>query len=465
MMPACFTGLPPLARGAQGLVAHPGDVFRPTPAGAGSTIGDLSVGARRGAYPRWRGEHLSETAAAAAFDGLPPLARGARHRKKLPLGLEWPTPAGAGSTVAVSRDEPPFRAYPRWRGEHSPSHTMLCALIGLPPLARGARVRVLSFAVDDGPTPAGAGSTASSRSRRCWTRPTPAGAGSTLCGRFRSCSRWAYPRWRGEHDTRAVSVRAIIGLPPLARGAPEKRSAACRRSGPTPAGAGSTQRRLMTCSAISAYPRWRGEHCRSVTGVFTAMGLPPLARGAPPCRADAGHDRRPTPAGAGSTRHDSPRQRRPPAYPRWRGEHVVHDLVAAANDGLPPLARGAPAAARLRQRGTMAYPRWRGEHSGHHVHLEVEQGLPPLARGARCARNRRGPRTRPTPAGAGSTARYRRRRSPIRAYPRWRGEHCRSRQRSSCLQGLPPLARGAPSIRQCHSRETWPTPAGAGSTL
>ena len=376
---------------------------RPTPAGAGSTRESRFRPVELGAYPRWRGEHCLGPGRVCVHPGLPPLARGAHTAQYRQVAGEGPTPAGAGST-RTDRSTPGGRkAYPRWRGEHPIWRFVTWPLQGLPPLARGARWAARVLTVTPGPTPAGAGSTFGS----------PAVTASPT----------AYPRWRGEHIVRSSRSTEDLGLPPLARGAlvtelrielddglpPLARGAlalavmGAPSRWPTPAGAGSTTAAVAVAAITRAYPRWRGEHSDGHNENSKISGLPPLARGAPCTRRPRAHEIRPTPAGAGSTVGNPWLLLRPEAYPRWRGEHSIPRCLPYRHD-------------------------W------------------------------------PTPAGAGST---RRRRSPAgrcRAYPRWRGEHNMSLDRELILEGLPPLARGAPRPLCRSTRRAGPTPAGAGST-
>ena len=156
---------------------------------------------------------------------------------------------------------------------------------------------------------------------------------------------------------------------------------------------------------------------------LSAVGLPPLARGAPGGRACDPHGEGPTPAGAGSTGASLGPSATGWAYPRWRGEHGLPAIDTVGYDGLPPLARGAPRA-----------------------------GDVGCGRGG------------PTPAGAGSTTGRCPDSAPNWAYPRWRGEHRGGERMAGCGGGLPPLARGAPPAKRPRSSRSRPTPAGAGST-
>ena len=93
-------------------------------------------------------------------------------------------------------------------------------LAGLPPQVRGARIPAISAVQNTGLTPAGAGSTLTYRTR------------SRLWG--------AYPRRCGEHRYALAMFTGADGLPPQVRGARPVHPEHDRRSGLTPAGAGST---------------------------------------------------------------------------------------------------------------------------------------------------------------------------------------------------------------------------------
>ncbi len=214
------------------------------------------------------------------------------------------------------------RAYPRLRGEHCDARGRELGSHGLPPLARGAhrcghRLRFLS-----GPTPACAGSTPE------LLHPTS--------------RRQAYPRLRGEHLKMLPPVIAALGLPPLARGAPQELHALPAQPRPTPACAGSTTTRLPSAPPIRAYPRLRGEHLNDEPRKLCLRGLPPLARGARMVWRSSPASVGPTPACAGSTQRLIAPASQCAAYPRLRGEHRASASTVTDRAGLPPLARGAP---------------------------------------------------------------------------------------------------------------------------
>ena len=276
-----------------------------------------------------------------ALYGLPPLVRGARAATVGRVQLHGPTPAGAGSTTRRRRDAARCRAYPRWCGEHETARTEVLWRNGLPPLVRGAPGR--------------------ERPHRPRHRPTPAGAGSTSTAAWSPGGQQTYPRWCGEHAlsdfreqfseglpplvrehcTNATPSRYHQGLPPLVRGARGDGCVVQEDRRPTPAGAGSTPRDRRRQRHRTAYPRWCGEHLWQHCRDMGVPGLPPLVRGARSAGGVCRLGRRPTPAGAGSTSKDSMISLGKRAYPRWCGEHEPTAELAEASPGLPPLVRGA----------------------------------------------------------------------------------------------------------------------------
>ncbi len=190
-----------------------------------------------------------------------------------------------------------------------------------------------------------------------------------------------YPRWRGELIYSKPSECIPGGLSPLARGT--------RRLPPAqpwifrfiPAGAGNSGSLTQRLSALTVYPRWRGELRAAATPEVPLPGLSPLARGT---RVSSRYCAAPTrfiPAGAGNSAFLTVRIPAPPVYPRWRGELSMRSITVRPTSGLSPLARGTqlpdghsqtisrfiPAGAGNSHKlvkqtlpGSV-YPRWRGE--------------------------------------------------------------------------------------------------------
>ena len=171
--------------------------------------------------------------------------------------------------------------YPRWRGE------LFCALAfcwlsrGLSPLARGTLCRC----------------------QHCWRviRFIPAGAGNTVPRIISLSSSTVYPRWRGEHVGRESFDCPYIGLSPLARGTHQRYRLQLTGSRFIPAGAGNTGVIPIAARNAAVYPRWRGEHDKSLTKNNSTPGLSPLARGTRGVRRRLKRQCRFIPAGAGNT--------------------------------------------------------------------------------------------------------------------------------------------------------------------
>ncbi len=273
-------GLSPLARGTHCLTNKARKRWRFIPAGAGNTRQIKQTHDPRPVYPRWRGEHYPRYCSKQGVNGLSPLARGTHFVPVLINPVLRFIPSGAGNTIIernYSREKP---VYPRWRGEHAIDFRQRQVIAGLSPLARGT----LGFLILSG----------------CTVRFIPAGAGNTRLFNIYITIYSVYPRWRGEHFNSAdpVVIRFI------------------------PAGAGNTYQKSGEMRARSVYPRWRGEHtARTLTG-RKRRGLSPLARGTPNRPVTVRHIARFIPAGAGNTCPQFASFLTHPVYPRWRGEHT-----------------------------------------------------------------------------------------------------------------------------------------------
>ena len=210
------------------------------PARAGSTLMLGHVLLVRRAHPRSRGEHYHKQAKQMRDRDSSPLARGTRspaaplHRNARLI------PARAGNTYTPGVTVNAHSAHPRSRGEHNPSLTLIGAVIGSSPLARG--------------TPA-----ARSVSKP-QLRLIPARAGNTDCSDWLSPRAPAHPRSRGEHSGAITSPSAMVGSSPLARGTRAAEERQRIRFRLIPARAGNTPCRVPGRSGYPAHPRSRGEH-------------------------------------------------------------------------------------------------------------------------------------------------------------------------------------------------------------
>mgnify|MGYP006266144635 CR=1 FL=1 len=352
------------------------------------------------------------------------------------------TPARAGKSKIHAPRSPPLRNYPRSRGEKTPVAVIVCSIPELPPLARGKGAVFDPHPIDRGITPARAG-------KRCAHAYPPATAQN-------------YPRSRGEKAARTSESVKRSELPPLARGKAGFDQPVSERPGITPARAGKSHSASMWQPGYWNYPRSRGEKFSASSCLVGSPELPPLARGKETTAVPKGTLLGITPARAGK----SNRLRRPPAlrgnYPRSRGEKNTDQLTSKRSIELPPLARGkeaanlrcvyragiTPARAGKRCGGVgwgecpWNYPRSRGEKSALMVSASALPELPPLARGKDPAMLGNSGLDGITPARAGKSHHPEPKDSPLRNYPRSRGEKPIGAVGLYVTVELPPLARG-----------------------
>ena len=271
-------------------------------------------------YPRWRGELFCALAFCWLSRGLSPLARGTLCRCQHCWRVIRFIPAGAGNTVPRIISLSSSTVYPRWRGEHSASLMLIIGLGGLSPLARGTRrQRIVRLPLH---------------------RFIPAGAGNTSTLSITTDREPVYPRWRGEHPNGSALSYPQIGLSPLARGTQSDAIDALIDARFIPAGAGNTEGAEEYRIQNAVYPRWRGEHDKSLTKNNSTPGLSPLARGTHHYFGKSVIKNRFIPAGAGNTYRSNGRNTEFSVYPRWRGEHSTTENLYESNSGLSPLARG-----------------------------------------------------------------------------------------------------------------------------
>ena len=293
------------------------------------------------------------------------------------------TPALAGSTPALRGVDDLTRTHPRSRGEHSRRDSDEGVRKDSPPLSRGAQLHWHAGGHRVGLTPALAGST-----RRPDLAPRP---------------EWTHPRSRGEHPTARRGTATASDSPPLSRGAPQWRQCVASTMGLTPALAGSTVRTLPSPGEEGTHPRSRGEHNRVDADLAPGQDSPPLSRGALGGGLAPGAGFGLTPALAGSTRTASGRSRRSGTHPRSRGEHAWVPAARVPPADSPPLSRGAHRVQRAdgevlgltpalagstgtpptMRRSSRTHPRSRGEHLQHAGEDGPGTDSPPLSRGAR----------------------------------------------------------------------------------
>ncbi|ARE50872.1 Alkaline phosphatase isozyme conversion protein precursor [Salmonella enterica] len=81
---------------------------------------------------------------------------------------------------------------------------------------------------------------------------------------LRCYNQTVYPRWRGEHYPHIPAIIFKNGLSPLARGTQSLRGYLAETARFIPAGAGNTSTKNYLLSLLTVYPRWRGEHTKTI---------------------------------------------------------------------------------------------------------------------------------------------------------------------------------------------------------
>ena len=147
---------------------------------------------------------------------------------------------------------------------------------------------------------------------------------------------------RGEHEVPERPPPPSPGSPPHARGAPGRLVGSVSSDGITPACAGSTFCGRVVTSLCRDHPRMRGEHHPIFVVAGAEAGSPPHARGARGDFAVSADAFGITPACAGSTVGEFPIGSGVEDHPRMRGEHRLPAALVSAPSGSPPHARGAP---------------------------------------------------------------------------------------------------------------------------
>ena len=130
------------------------------------------------------------------------------------------TPAHAGNTPFLEKNNSCYEVHPRSRGEYlqNPNHLYKC--LGSPPLTRG----ILTGVKEKYPA----------------ARFTPAHAGNTILHSSIDISKRVHPRSRGEYATITKPMQRAKGF--------------------TPAHAGNTTLESVRCALWEVHPRSRGEY-------------------------------------------------------------------------------------------------------------------------------------------------------------------------------------------------------------
>ena len=210
-------------------------------------------------HPRSRGVYPSLRSQYCFARGSSPLARGLLLRRgnlEHALGI---IPARAGFTRDADDGHCVREDHPRSRGVYIAMDLKCELLPGSSPLARGLRDTWRNFGWENRIIPARAGFTPLLRG---WRRGS-----------------WDHPRSRGVYSDRARPATSQTGSSPLARGLPQTCPESFRATRIIPARAGFTWARRHGEARRQDHPRSRGVYLSMITGVASAGGSSPLARG------------------------------------------------------------------------------------------------------------------------------------------------------------------------------------------
>ena len=232
-------GSSPLARGLPINEIELRRAFRIIPARAGFTRSSRSRSTRLRDHPRSRGVYAAVSTSDEWSEGSSPLARGLLKLKNELRSSRGIIPARAGFTFRVFRSRRTCRDHPRSRGVYARLATLLRAMMGSSPLARGLLDVHIAGLPRNGIIPARAGFTQDLRGREApsadhprsrgvyvvstrlcrWREGIiPARAGFTGCTQDRATPAQDHPRSRGVYHVPALQVSATKGSSPLARG-------------------------------------------------------------------------------------------------------------------------------------------------------------------------------------------------------------------------------------------------------
>ena len=194
-------------------------------------------------------------------------------------------------------------------------------------------------------------------------RISPACAGNTVADGGRQWRTTDQPRVRGEHVPVHLYSAPPAGSAPRARGTHDVVDFTVSINRISPACAGNTRLQSPRQGPRPDQPRVRGEHM-AIAPISTAnVGSAPRARGTPPTDGSHRRSRRISPACAGNTR-TSPGSCAPRTdQPRVRGEHIEGYVSQGAMIGSAPRARGTPRLARRAARRIRISPACAGNTS------------------------------------------------------------------------------------------------------
>ncbi len=377
-------GSPPRARGLRWLGLVVDDLCRFTPACAGTSDAADERAHVVPVHPRVRGDFAPHAAHCGWTAGSPPRARGLPRSSGSSRGTRRFTPACAGTSGLEGIRIASVPVHPRVRGDFTVMSWRIAAFYGSPPRARGLRI------------------------------------GETM----KFATQAVHPRVRGDFAVVAAAASDRHGSPPRARGLPLSRWPRTRPLRFTPACAGTSPGTPSPARRHPVHPRVRGDFDPLPTVPYRRFGSPPRARGLRLVHPQHHPLGRFTPACAGTSPWRWCVRSTRSVHPRVRGDFTMRSPPVSCLIGSPPRARG------LR-------------HSG-----DLQSGL-----------------GRFTPACAGTSDAYPGDGSILAVHPRVRGDFGPSDSSCSRIGGSPPRARGLQLPRSESSPRSRFTPACAGTSL
>ena len=270
---------PPHTRGWTSYGGITTSAIRVSPAHAGMDRCRPTPNARRGCFPRTRGDGPLWLPVIETPTSFPPHTRGWTEHNAGPHVQEAVSPAHAGMDrfrrLSMRRDN----GFPRTRGDGPSGGMSMATGLVFPPHTRGWTGGGCTQIYSDIVSPAHAG--------------MDLGRSSTT-GRCR-----CFPRTRGDGPVMKAIAKAIDEFPPHTRGWTHERVPASLRHVVSPAHAGMDWRWSSGCKTSSCFPRTRGDGPFTLQGLCYFVKFPPHTRG---WTAGGGHEAAParvSPAHAG----------------------------------------------------------------------------------------------------------------------------------------------------------------------
>ncbi len=200
-----IVGSPPRGRGRQHQVQRAAACAGLTPAWAGTAYKPCSTAGRQGAHPRVGGDGVLQVGEILTGLGSPPHGRGRLVSFTPASAGTGLTPAWAGTADQVPGAGRALWAHPRVGGDGVGGLVGGAMYGGSPPRGRGRQWAAPAAPVQQGLTPA-------------W-------AGTAARGRFGCPPRRAHPRVGGDGDPWSDTQEEAPGSPPRGRGRPASRPA------------------------------------------------------------------------------------------------------------------------------------------------------------------------------------------------------------------------------------------------